>query len=396
MQANDANIIAMAGHDVIMRHDRNTYYFVRNFGDQMQARVLILDKSGRVTVDSFGEGWLERTKLSHDEVVSALNGEGKTGVHLLKSGERVLYAAVPVGEAKAVSGVVMLVVNLADVYATLGEIRRLMMVVSAGGGLIALVAGLFLSAHFTRPLRSLTGAVQMMTRGRLDQRVNISNQDEIGQLAKAFNEMAAKLEEVDQTRRQFLANTSHELKTPLSSIKVLAQSLVDGREHDPAVYREFLQDIDAEIDRLTRLVNDIFHLNPLEDVDYPVVRIEQEVQPILVHIMGLVRGKAEQKGIILELCPSSVTTDLIWPVNQDLVACMLLNLLDNAIRYTPSGGRVKLTAEVERRELVIRVADTGEGIPPEALPHLFERFYRVDQARARGTGGTGLGLAIAR
>ncbi len=400
----NANIIALAGQDVILRQDRNTYYFARNYGEQVRSRVIILDGSGKVTVDSFGESWLEGQSLSHAEVVSALAGTGRAGVYTLQSsGEKVLYAAVPVGDQKPASGAVMLVTGLSDVYIALGEIRRLMMLVSTGGGLIAVAVGLFLAARFTRPIQNLTGAVQAMAQGQLGQRVKIDSSDELGRLAESFNEMAGKLEKEDRIRRQFLTDSSHELKTPLSSIKVLAQSLLDGKEQDIEVYRDFLQDVNTEADRMSRLVNDMFQLAKLEDAEYPVQFSAQELEPVLDHVQGLLRGQADLKGIIMEIRPAqgaggrTAVADVIsWPLNRDLFTRVLINLLDNALRYTSTGGKVLVSYQVERDELVLRVSDTGRGIPQEYLPHIFERFFRVDQARARETGGTGLGLAIAR
>ncbi len=390
----NANIIALAGQETLLRHDRSTFYFVRDFGTQMEARVLVLDRKGRVAVDSFGEKWLEGQLLEHEEVTSALSGTGKTGVHRLESGERVLYAAVPIIRDESVAGAVMLVTDLKDIDEAVADTRRLLAAVSAAGGVLALLVGLMLADHFANSLNRLADAVRMIAAGHFNRRVEINSRDEIGLLARDLNEMAAKLEEADRTLRHFLADASHELKTPLSSIKVLAQSLLEAKEMDPEVCRDFLRDINGEADRMAALVDDMLHLTKLDDPDYPVTFGEERVGPLLTHIKGLLAGEAAQKGIAIHL--EEEPQGISWPLNGQLFTRIFLNLLDNAVRYTQEGGRVTITAAVDGEELAVRVEDNGPGIPPEALPYIFDRFYRVDRARSRATGGTGLGLAIVR
>jgi two-component system OmpR family sensor kinase len=313
----------------------------------------------------------------------------------LKNGERVLYAVVPIIRDEKTAGAVMLVTSLEEIYADLEGIRRLMSLYSTVGGLAALFVSLLLAAHFASPINKLAAAVRRVSEGHLDQRVSINSKDEIGLLAEDFNDMAAKLEEADRTLRHFLSDASHELKTPLSSIKVLSQSLIDSQEQDPAVYRDFLQDISSEVDRMAALVNDMFQLAKLQDPDHPVSFNDYLVGKLLKHIKGLTAGEALQQGVDIQVQVES-DGEVLWQLNKDLFACILLNLISNAIRYTPRGGLVTVTADVEEDSLVVRVKDTGIGISAEDLPRIFDRFYRVDEDRNRETGGTGLGLAITR
>lgn len=391
----NANIIALAGQDYLLMQNEQAVSFIKQYGEQMQSRVIVLDRKGRVTADSFAEEWLEEKSLTFDEVKSALKGEETSGVHKLKNGERVLYAAVPIVRDEKTAGAVMLVTSLEEIYANLENIRRLMSLYSVVGGLAALLVSLLLAAHFASPINRLAAAVRRVSEGHLDQRVDINSKDEIGLLAEDFNEMAAKLEEADRTLRHFLADASHELKTPLSSIKVLSQSLIDSQEQDPAVYRDFLQDINSEVDRMAALVNDMFQLAKLQDPDHSVPFNDHQVGELLKHIKGLTAGEALQKGIDIQVRVGE-DGEILWQLNQDLFNCILLNLVSNAIRYTPRGGRIMVTADVEEDSLVVRVKDTGIGISVEDLPRIFDRFYRVDEDRNRETGGTGLGLAITR
>lgn len=387
----NANIIATTGKEVILQGDRNSYYFARNFGTQMGARVILLDGAGRVMVDSFGESWLEDRVLQHDEVRKALAGQGSAGDHLLSGGEWVLYAAVPVLREDKVAAVVMLVTSLEDIRASLGQIRDRMVLVSLVSGFLAVLFSLGLAGLLTRPVNELKRAVQRMSRGHLGERVPVRSRDEIGELAAAFNTMSAELARIDQMRREFLANVSHELKSPLSSIKALAESLLHGKEVNAAVYREFLQDIDLEVDRLTRLVNEMLEMTRLEDETRPLPRANENIGQLLEHLSSLFGARAANRRINLR---TTVNQTLTWPVNRDLLMVVLVNLLDNALRFTPSDGEVTVGATEKEGKLVLTVEDTGIGIPPEELPRIFERFHRVDRARSRDTGGTGLGLSI--
>lgn len=389
----NANIIALAGREDIVHGDRNAFYLARDFGEQIQARVLVLNNNGRVILDSFDEPWLVGQLLRYPEVVSALAGTSGSGLHKIGDGETVLNVVVPVLKDKQVIGAVMVVVNVADIYLTLAGIRAQMVGVSILSGLLAAFFSLALAGLLTRPLNALTRAVQRMESGDLSQRVTAANRDELGDLGRAFNSMAVQLESVDRTRREFITNASHELRSPLASVKALAQSLADGDERDPAVYREYLRDIDSEIDRLHRLVDNLLQLARLEEQGAPLKKDHCDVGELVNHVTGLMTTLASTKGVTLE---NSVSGRPVWLLDRDLIIRVLFNLVDNAIRHTPPGGQVTVEAEAGKTGLLLRVKDTGVGIPAADLPHVFDRFYRVDKARSRATGGTGLGLAIVR
>lgn len=390
----NANIIALAGRDDILHQDRNAFYLARDFGRQINARVLILDAGGRVIVDSFDESWLIGRVLRHPEAAAALKGTSDSGLYPVGNDETVMNVAVPVLRNKTeVIGAVMLVVNVDDIYRTLAGIRTEMIWVSLLSGVLAAVLSLVLAQFLSRPLNALTGAARHMERGDLTQRVSIRSRDELGDLGQAFNSMAARLETTDRARREFIANASHELRSPLASVKALAQSLADGDERDPAVYREYLQDIDSEMDRLNRLVDDLLHLARLEEQESPLRPAKCDVNELVDHVTALMGSLARGRGITIT---RQVTDRLEWMLDRDLVIRILFNLIDNAIRHTPAGGRVGVEARAANDELLLCVRDTGEGIPADELPYIFDRFYRVDKARSRETGGTGLGLSIVR
>ena len=180
----NANIIALAGQNILLRGDPHSSDFIRSYSEQMEARILVINRNRLVTADSFDENWLKGQTLTYEEVDAALKGEERTSVYRLKSAERVLYAITPVIREEKVVGAVMLVTNLEDIYTNLEEISRLMLIYSIAGGVLALLASLFLANQLANPVNKLAAAVRRVTEGHLDQRVKIKSKDEIGLLAR--------------------------------------------------------------------------------------------------------------------------------------------------------------------------------------------------------------------
>ncbi|MBI2238188.1 MAG: HAMP domain-containing protein [Actinobacteria bacterium] len=256
---------------------------------------------------------------------------------------------------------------------------------------IALVMARWLARGMTQPLRDMAQAARKMEMGDYGQRVHTTSRDEVGQLATAFNRMSAELESLESLRRDLVANVSHELKTPISALRAHLENLLDGVEQaDP----ETLQVMLGQSERLTRLVDQLLDLSRLESGDVPLEREEVALAPLVSEVLSEIEVSRSGKGVAVE---GRVPADLP-PVyaDRERVHQVLFNLLDNAVRFTPPGGEVVVSASRHNGSCEIRVEDTGPGIAPEHLPRLFERFYRVDPARSREDGGTGIGLAIAR
>ena len=260
----------------------------------------------------------------------------------------------------------------------------------------AMAAAVALSLLFSRrvvaPVRAMSLAAQRIADGRYNERVQVNGEDELARLAVRFNQMAEKLNQVEAMRRRLIGDVSHELRTPLTAIKGSMEGLMDGIL--PA-NEETYQQIHAEANRLNRLVDDLQELSRVESRTY-----ELDIQPVDLSLLvkavtKRLRMQAESKRISLDVDLSPDLPHVL--ADEDRAVQVLTNLADNALQYTPEGGKVIISGKRINGEVQISVRDTGIGIPPEHLEHIFDRFYRVDKSRSRQTGGgSGIGLTIAR
>ncbi len=289
---------------------------------------------------------------------------------------------------------------LARIGDTFGLLRRYWWQLLLGGAIaaaLALAMVRLLSLGLTRPLREMARAAGTMARGDYGTRVSTDSTDEVGKLASAFNRMASELEQVERLRRELVANVSHELKTPISALRAHLENLLDGVERpDPETLQIMLQ----QSERLSRLVEQLLDLSRLESGDVPMDRQPMSLAPLVDQVVSEVEVAASGRNARVPRPRNLVHGDLPRVMaDPERVHQVLYNLLDNAVRFCPPDGSVWVTAVVAGDRCEVTVADTGPGIPAEHLPFVFERFYRADAARARGSaggGGTGIGLAIVR
>ncbi|HEX9840654.1 MAG TPA: ATP-binding protein, partial [Anaerolineales bacterium] len=258
--------------------------------------------------------------------------------------------------------------------------------------IVAIALSLFFSRSVIAPVRAMSLASQRIADGRYDERVQVRGADELAHLAMRFNQMAEKLDQVESMRRRLIGDVSHELRTPLTAIKGSMEGLMDGVL--PAT-QETYQQIHAEADRLNRLVDDLQELSRVEAHAYELEIRSLDASSLVRTVTKRLTPQAESKHIRMdiELAPGlpRVLAD------EDRVVQVLTNLTGNALQYTPENGKVTISARRINHEIQISVRDTGIGIPPEPLSHIFDRFYRVDTSRSRHAGGgSGIGLTIAR
>ncbi len=258
--------------------------------------------------------------------------------------------------------------------------------------LAALVLGFLFSRGVVAPVLAMSQATQRIADGRYDERVQVAGNDELSQLAIRFNQMTEKLDQVESMRRRLIGDVSHELRTPLTAIKGSMEGLMDGVL--PANDETF-QQIHAEADRLNRLVDDLQELSRVEARAYQLDFRSLDVPSLVQIVTKRLASKAESKRISLDLELAPNLPQIL--ADEDRSIQLLTNLTGNALQYTPEGGIVTISAKRINNEIQFWVRDTGIGIPPEHLPHVFDRFYRVDKSRSRQSGGgSGIGLTIAR
>ncbi len=267
-----------------------------------------------------------------------------------------------------------------------------LLLASGGAVLVALVMGFLLTRTLTQPLAALTAATERISAGELGSEVTVTSKDEIGQLAVSFNRMSRALARSNHARRQMTADVAHELRTPLTVISGYIESMRDG---DLAPTTERLDVIYGEIERLQHLVGDLRVLSQADAGELKLTRQPVEPQDLLRQAVAAFGHQAEQNGVKLELEAAAPAPSLL--VDEARMGQVFTNLLSNALRHTPSGGRIRLGATYADGRVTFTVADTGEGIAPEDLPFIFDRLYRADKSRTEMHGeGTGLGLAIVR
>jgi len=272
----------------------------------------------------------------------------------------------------------------------LTQVNRATILSASGAAAIALLLGVLLARTISRPMSELRAATQLVARGKLGHQVPVRSQDEIGQLATSFNKMSADLAHSNELRQQLTADIAHDLRTPLSVIQGYTEALDEGKlQGSQPIYRT----MHMQVQHLTRLVEDLRTLSLADAGQLPLMRQPVDAQALLEHTALLYMEQAAQQGVALRVEADSGLRAL--EIDADRMAQVLGNLLSNALRYTQAGGKILLSAEETDHAIALRVADTGAGITPEDLPHIFDRFYRADQSRS-DSGESGLGLAIAK
>jgi signal transduction histidine kinase len=290
--------------------------------------------------------------------------------------------------------------------------RQLLLLLLAFTAVVALALGIVLANLLSASITRLRDGAHKLAAGQLDTRVELSGGDELADLARDFNQLAAQLaaaaqerSQLEEARRELFAAISHDLRTPLASLRAMTEALDDGLVSDPAMTQRYLATMRSQIGILNSLIDDLFELARLEAGAVHLERERTALQDLVSDTLEGMRAAAHQRGVDLSgMVAAEVGPVLVAPQKIERV---LSNLVLNALAHTPAGGRVTImvrpvlpdeqpTLASGEADLLVEVADTGEGIDPADLPHIFERFYRGEKSRSRRTGGTGLGLAIAR
>lgn len=360
--------------------------------DMFNGRIFIVNRNFRIISDTFS---LSVGKLNvSEEVIRCFNGENSSKYNSDKN-----YAALTIpiysnNEEKMIDGVMIVTASTEDLLNRLGSVSEKasflhVMIFSILAILVVLLVKLLMN-----PFKELQWRLKRVEEGNMDEDISSEAYVETKMISESVSKTLGKLKAVDQSREEFVSNVSHELKTPITSIRVLADSLMSMDDVPVELYREFMSDISDEIDRESKIIDDLLSLVRMDKTAGAELNIAQvNINGLMELILKRLRPIAGKRNV--ELTFESIR-EVTADVDEVKLSLALNNLVENAIKYNVEGGWVRVTLDADHKFFYVKVADSGIGIPAEFQEHVFERFYRVDKARSRETGGTGLGLAITR
>lgn len=369
-------------------------YSLQTLDRYLNARIWVVNPQGIVLQDSrpYEVQWLP---LKKQEMQKVLSGQivWKIGEFGNRFDLAVLSVSIPLFLNEKVAGVILLDAPIYGVKGSLEQVYRFIAIAA----LIAIVFATFLTYWFSRkisnPLRRMSEAAVHLATGQFQEQVPVETNDEIGQLARSFNFMASELGRMEQMRRDFIANVSHELRSPLTSMRGFIQGMLDGTitgEHR----ERYLQIVFDETNRLTRLVNDLLDLARMESGKLDIELTVFNLNDVIDRVIDRLEPQISSRNILMET--ELLSGQVLVQADRDRIVQVLTNLLDNAIRFTPSRQLITVENWREDNKIYVAITDTGAGIPAEDLPHIWDRFHKADKARTRSKGGTGLGLAIVK
>ena len=357
-------------------------------------RIMIIDQDLKVITDTYN---LEASKTMIVEEVIRCFKTG-TSVHVVSG--RFIEVAVPIQRVIDETAGTTETLGVILVSASLDAITDNREVLQDSVGLILTIAlvmiillAVVLSNMFVHPFRRLTKKINAVTAEHIEDDIVEKSYTETEQIAGAFNQLLGKIKILDESRQEFVSNVSHELKTPLTSMKVLADSLVQMPDVPVEYYREFMEDISAEIDRENAIIADLLTMVKLDKTQAEMNIQPHNINELLELILKRLRPIAEKQNIEMVL---ESFREVTAEVDEVKLTLALTNFVENAIKYNKENGWVHVSLDANHKFFFVKVIDSGCGIPEEAQEHIFERFYRVDKSHSREIGGTGLGLAIAK
>lgn len=366
----------------------------RSLADRFGTRITFIDKTGKVLADSEKDPADMGDHSDRPEFQAALGGEFGESVRSSASvGRRMLYVAAPAEQLAGRQVIVRVSLPTTQVDESVRDIGAIAILSFLAVGAVATVSSLWLTRTFTGPIGKMTDLARTLASGRFSERASVKSSDELGELSSSLNKMADSVERLDAMRRDFIANVSHELKTPITGVKLLAETLIRAIEDDKEAAVRFAGRITTDMERLSRVVDDLLVLSSLE-----VSEPHREKRPVdlgeaAAEVVDSFQHLAAERGLDLSVFAGEQPVGVHGDIH--LIRTLIENLVDNALKYT-SEGSVRVGVEPGEGVVVLTVKDTGYGIPEPELARIFERFYRVDKDRSRATGGTGLGLSIVK
>ena len=353
-------------------------------------RILIVDRDFKIVKDTYH---VDEGKILVSPKIIRSFKKGEPTDYQRKG--QVIEFAVPVRSADVpqIQGAMLVTISCSEITATMMELNYQGLLLIAVIVVLSVFLGYILATVLVKPLARVTKSIEDLTDGYQNDEISVPDYTETELITDAFNKMLARMKVLDESRSEFVSNVSHELKTPMTSMKVLADSLVGQQGVPEELYQEFLQDITAEIDRENRIITDLLSLVKMDKKTADLSIQHMDINQLLEDILKRLRPIADKRSIDLIL-------DSFRPVEADVdeikFTSAISNLVENAIKYNVDDGWVRVSLDADHKYFYVTVADSGMGIPEDSLERIFERFYRVDKSHSREIGGTGLGLAITR
>ncbi len=353
-------------------------------------RILLVDRDFKVVKDTYhvDEG---KTMVS-PEIIRCFKGEKDTGYS--RNG-RILEIAVPVKspDVQQLQGAMLVTFSCREISSTVHHLEQRGIIIIAILVILSVLLAYVLSTVLVKPFARVTRAIEDLTDGYQNEQISVPDYTETVLITDAFNKMVARMKVLDESRQEFVSNVSHELKTPLTSMKVLADSLVGQSGVPEELYQEFMQDITAEIDRENKIITDLLTLVKMDKKSSDLNIAHSDINQLLESILKRLRPIADKRNIDLILDSfRTVEAD----VDEIKFTSAISNLVENGIKYNVDDGWVRVSLDADHKYFYVTVADSGLGIPEDSIERVFERFYRVDKSHSKEIGGTGLGLAITR
>lgn len=396
----------LANHLITYHYLQDTSYEVINAElDQLSnlydGRVMVINNDLRIVKDTYGIS--ENKTMISEEVVRCIKGES-TNKYDKDNGyiemtipitETVRFEDGPqeTVEKEVVRGVMLVSASTDSIRVTMDILSRKALLVEIIAIIVLFVLATLAVQALIRPFEKITEALNKAQEGYTDDPISVTDCLETEHIGEAFNRVLGRMKLLDNSRQEFVSNVSHELKTPITSMKVLADSLISQRDVPIELYQEFMTDIAKEIEREDKIITDLLALVKMDRTAADLNIAEVDINVLVELIMKRLRPIAQKRDVELVYESVRPVTAAVDEVKMTLV---ISNLVENAVKYNKEHGWVKVTLDADHQFFTIEVADSGIGIPAESLDHIYERFYRVDKSRSREIGGTGLGLAITR
>ena len=384
-QCNKLSDDLIANEFTMVGETRDLNYSVDNIVSFFDGSLIIINSDYRIIKDTSGQN--DGSYIISESVINTMIGKKGRSISELENYYQYSY---PVSENGKIQGVILVCASknrIDSMESQIADRNYLIATVAIAMGIVLVYVGANISV---RGLQRMNEHMEIVQHGQMGQDIPVSGFKEFRTLTQNYNSSIKKLMEIDTSRQEFVSNVSHELKTPIASMKVLADSLVQNEQADLKMYKEFMSDIVLEIDRESEIITDLLTLVKTDRKNADINISEVDINSLLEIILKRVSPLAEARGITITY---ESYRDVVAEVKLTLA---FTNIIENAVKYNVDNGWVKVTLNSDHRNFYVKVADSGVGIPEDCQDKVFERFYRVDKARSRDTGGTGLGLAITR